>query len=221
MSIADSIRKLQKELPENVCLVAVSKFHNDESIMQAYDAGQRVFGESRVQEFISKKKTLPKDIIWHFIGHLQRNKVKDVILNASLIESVDSERLLQTIINESEKLKIKTRCLLQIHIAKEETKFGLTQVECENILSNPKYRKNKFIEINGLMAMATFTDDESVIKSEFKAMKDFFKSMKMKYFEGVDSFSVLSMGMSDDYMLAIECGSTNVRIGTSIFGVRS
>lgn len=220
MSIVENLNKVKKSIPKNVSLVAVSKFHPVEAITEAYNAGQRIFGESKMQELTAKQPELPKDIEWHFIGHLQRNKVKNIIPIVHTIHSVDSERLFDEIIKEAEKQKKQVRCFLQIHIAQETTKFGLTLNECENILSKYVANNNNFAYIGGLMGMATNSDDESLIKEEFALMKKIFDTIKEKYFKNDSRFSELSMGMSSDYPLAIEEGSTMIRVGSTIFGNR-
>lgn len=221
MSIVENLNKVKKSIPKNVSLVAVSKFHPVEAITEAYNAGQRIFGESKMQELTAKQPALPKDIEWHFIGHLQRNKVKSIIPIVHTIHSVDSERLFEEIIKEAEKQKKQMRCFLQIHIAQETTKYGLTLNECENILSKYVANNNNSAYIGGLMGMATNSDDENLIKQEFASMKKIFDTLKEKYLKNDSRFSELSMGMSSDYPLAIEEGSTMIRVGSTIFGNRS
>lgn len=209
MSIVENFNKVNSQLPEAVTLCAVSKFHPKECIEELYNIGHRIFAESRPQELLQKATTLPKDIEWHFIGHLQTNKVSIVVEHATLIESVDSQRLLNALSKEAIKQNKTIRVLLQLHIAKEEAKQGFTATEIEEILSSPAPEN---VEITGIMAMATYTSDEAQIKSEFLAAKTLFD----KY----PTFTTLSMGMSGDYPLAIECGANSVRIGSIIFGGR-
>lgn len=216
MSVAENLKKVQSSIPVGVTLVAVSKFKPEEDIMGAYKCGQRIFGESRVQELLCKYESLPKDIKWHFIGHLQTNKVKYIVPFISMIHSVDSIKLLEDINTQAEKNGRIIDCLLQIHISKEETKFGFTYDECVDALDTIKASGLKNVRIVGLMGMATNTDDMSIVKNEFKGLKDFYDSVRGAY----SSFSVLSMGMSHDYTVAIEEGSTMVRIGSRIFGER-
>lgn len=218
MSIAESIQKLKNEIPPQVTLIAVSKTKPVEAIMEAYNAGHKIFGENKVQEMAGKYEQLPKDIQWHLIGHLQSNKVKYIAPFVNLIHSVDSLKLLQEINKQGQKNERVIDCLLQVHIAKEETKFGLSFDEAEELLSPDQLRTLSHIRIRGLMGMATFTDDEQVIRSEFRSLSEFFKKMKAK----IDSsqFDTLSMGMSGDYRIAVEEGSTMIRVGSSIFGSR-
>ncbi|MGL4780671.1 MAG: YggS family pyridoxal phosphate-dependent enzyme [Bacteroidales bacterium] len=219
--IQDKIHSLKTELPEQVSLVAVSKFHPEESVMEAYQAGQRIFGESKVQELVPKAEHLPKDIEWHFIGHLQTNKIKYIIPFVSLIHSVDSFKLLNEINKEAQKKNRVVDCLLQFHIAEEETKFGLSPDEAKEFLSAGRLAELKNVRIVGVMGMATFSDDQHQVRKEFKSLKMIFDTLKKTYFEDKEYFKQISMGMSDDYTIAIEEGSTLVRIGSSIFGVRN
>ncbi|MGL5637527.1 MAG: YggS family pyridoxal phosphate-dependent enzyme [Bacteroidales bacterium] len=219
--IQDKIHSLKAELPEQVSLVAVSKFHPEESVMEAYQAGQRIFGESKVQELVPKAEHLPKDIEWHFIGHLQTNKIKYIIPFVSLIHSVDSFKLLKEINKEAQKKNRVIDCLLQFHIAEEETKFGLSLDEAKEFLSAGQLAELKNVRIVGVMGMATFSDDQQQIRKEFKSLKMIFDTLKKTYFGDKEYFKQISMGMSDDYTIAIEEGSTLVRIGSSIFGVRN
>ena len=219
MNIAQNIRRFHEIVPEGVEIVAVSKFHPAEMILEAYNAGQRNFGESRVQEFLEKVKILPEDIKWHFIGHLQTNKVKAVIGKTSLIESVDSVRLLDIINRESEKTGVVTDVLLQAHVAAEETKFGFFPEELIKYLQKGDYRNLKNIRIKGLMGMATNTDDEERIQKDFSALHDLFLEIR-KAFADLKDFEYLSMGMSDDWQIAVKEGSNLVRIGSAIFGNR-
>ncbi len=218
MSIEANIKSIKSELPPMTKLVAVSKFKPSTDIMEAYNAGQRDFAESRPQEFKEKAESLPKDIIWHFIGHIQTNKVKMVIPYASLIHSVDSVRLLREINKEGAKLDKEVNILLQFHIAKEESKQGFSMDDIDELMD--ELSACQFIKVNGVMGMATFTDDSSIVKDEFMVLKGIFNEMKSKYFEANQLFTEISMGMSQDYHIAIECGSTMVRIGSHIFGER-
>ncbi|MBQ8034136.1 MAG: YggS family pyridoxal phosphate-dependent enzyme [Bacteroidales bacterium] len=220
MSIAQEIIKINNELPSTVKLVAVSKFHPAESIEQAYGAGQRIFAESRPQELAAKAEILPKDIEWHFIGHLQTNKLKMVIPHATLIHSVDSRRLLLEINKYALNKGLKARCLLEMFIASEESKQGFSKEELLELMEELVKEPLKGVEICGLMGMASFTEDQQMIRSEFTRLSDTFKYIKEKYGSNFPEFKELSMGMSNDYPIAIECGSTLVRIGTRIFGSR-
>lgn len=220
MSISQNIVQLKASLPANVTLVAVSKFHPAAALEEAYNAGQRVFGESRAQELTAKQKVLPGDIEWHFIGPLQSNKVKDIAPFIHTIHSIDSLKLLQ----EVNKLALKNsrviRVLLEIHVAQEETKHGLSPDECRELLQNEQLAELRNIQICGLMGMATYTDDTTLIEQEFHTLYELFSELKSIYFKGNDNFAVLSMGMSHDYPIAIRQGSTMIRVGTSIFGER-
>lgn len=218
--IGKNILRFRELVPENVDIVAVSKFHPASMILSAYEAGQRLFGESRVQEFLQKEEELPKDIKWHFIGHLQTNKVKSIIGKTSLIESVDSERLLELINRESEKAGVVSDVLLQVHVAAEEAKFGFYSEELSIYMASGQWRTLKNVRIRGLMGMATNTDDEERIRNDFKALRDLYKAIKEQRLEGLEHFDSLSMGMSGDWALAVEEGSTIVRIGSAIFGER-
>ena len=214
MSIAENLKSIKKALPDNVTLVAVSKTKSTEDIMQAYQAGQRIFGENKVQEMTQKWEQLPKDIQWHMIGHLQRNKVKYMASFVNLIHGVDSLKLLKEIDKQGSKLNRVIPCLLQMRIAEEETKFGLDAAALQEILN---YGPLNSVKIAGLMGMATFTDDLSQIKREFQHLRQYFNKIR----ETLPDAEILSMGMSGDYQLAIEEGSTMVRIGSSIFGARN
>ena len=218
--IGKNILRFRELVPENVDIVAVSKFHPASMILSAYEAGQRLFGESRVQEFLQKEEELPKDIKWHFIGHLQTNKVKSIIGKTSLIESVDSERLLELINKESEKAGVVSEVLLQVHVAAEEAKFGFYPEELSAYIASAQWRTLKNVRIRGLMGMATNTDDEKRVRNDFKALRDLYKAIKEQRLEGLEYFDSLSMGMSGDWALAVEEGSTIVRIGSAIFGER-
>lgn len=220
MNITDNLKKIKDSLPVDVDLVAVSKFHPFERIKELYDAGHRIFGESRMQEISQKYNLLPNDIEWHFIGHLQRNKVKDIIPYTHTIHSVDSHRLHNEIVKQTEALEKEVRCLLQIHIADEDTKYGFSIEECKELLDKGEWKNNKFAYFGGVMGMATNTENEAQVRAEFKKLKSFFDELKQDYFENDDRFSVISMGMSGDYQIAVEEGSTMVRVGTTIFGER-
>ena len=221
MNIKENLENIRRELPEGVELVAVSKFHPASAVLEAYEAGQRYFGESRVQEFLEKKQELPSDIKWHFIGHLQTNKVKYLIGQIWLIESVDSERLLDLIDSLSEKAGIKTRVLLQIHVAKEETKFGFYPDEILDFFKEGKYKRLKSTQICGIMGMASNTDNEERVRDDFRRIAKIYEEVKEKYGRDLEGFGILSMGMSGDWKLAVREGSDMVRIGSAIFGERS
>lgn len=220
MSISQNIVQVKASLPANVTLVAVSKFHPAEALQEAYDAGQRVFGESRAQELTAKQKVLPGDIEWHFIGTLQSNKVKDIAPFIHTIHSIDSFRLLQEVNKQAAKNNRVIRVLLEIYVAQEDTKHGLTPDECRELLQNEQLAELGNIQICGLMGMATYTNDTAQIEQEFHLLHELFSEFKDLYFKGNDNFAVLSMGMSHDYSVAIRQGSTMIRIGTSIFGER-
>lgn len=220
MDIQANLKEVLTSLPTQVKLVAVSKFHPNESIEQAYRAGQRIFGESKVQELTGKYETLPKDIEWHFIGHLQTNKVKYIAPYIAMIHAVDSYKLLAEIDKQAAKNGRVIPCLLEIHIAQEESKYGFTFQECREMLEAGEWKNLTHICIAGLMGMATFTEDETEIKREFDSLKQFFNEIKQNYFADRDTFREISMGMSHDYPLAIEAGSTLVRVGSKIFGER-
>lgn len=220
MSIAENLHRITKTLPSGVKLAAVSKTHSVEEIMEAYQTGQRCFAENKAQELSAKQPLLPSDIEWHFIGHLQSNKVKYIAPFVSLIHSVDSLKLLQVIDKEASKNGRTISCLLQFHIAEEDTKFGLDIEEAEEILESKAYRELKNISIAGIMGMATFTDDYDQVRREFRHLKAIFDQLKGKYFAHDPAFREISMGMSDDYEIAVSEGSTLVRIGSSIFGAR-
>ncbi len=217
MSIKENLEKIKSSLPEHVILVAVSKTKPERDLQEAYDAGQRIMGENKVQEMVDKWESLPKDIQWHMIGHVQRNKVKYMIDFVALIHGVDSFRLLKEINKRAKKVDRTVDCLLQIHIAEEDTKFGLDNKELHEIVASEEFQKFKNITIKGLMGMATFTDDKDQVRREFKQLKSIFDELKTK----LPEINILSMGMSGDYKIAIEEGSTMVRIGSSIFGARN
>ncbi|MCH5214748.1 MAG: YggS family pyridoxal phosphate-dependent enzyme [Muribaculaceae bacterium] len=220
MSIAENLKRIKADLPEGVRLVAVSKFQPVEAVKAAYDAGQRLFGESRVQELVAKIPQLPGDIEWHFIGHLQTNKVKQIIGKTALIESVDSRRLLDAIDDESRRQDVVTKVLLEVHVASEETKSGFTPGEIESYFESREFETLTNVHISGLMAMATNTDDESRVREDFAAVARLFKRVKEICGEELRGFDTLSMGMSGDWELAVAEGSNMVRIGTAIFGER-
>ena len=218
--IKNNLDKILSELPSNVQLVAISKTKTPEEILSLYNAGQRVFGESKAQELAPKYEKLPKDIKWHMVGHLQRNKVKYLAPFVEMIQSVDSLRLLNEINKQALKNKRVVKCLLQIHIAEEESKFGLSEEEVCQLLESDDFRQMENVSICGLMGMATFTDDEDQVRKEFKVLKKLHDELKAKYFKDNDNFSEVSMGMTSDYKIAAEEGSTMVRIGTALFGER-
>ena len=220
MSIANNLNQIRKQLPENVTLVAVSKTKPVSDLMQAYEAGQRIFGENKIQEMTEKWEQMPKDIQWHMIGHVQSNKVKYMAPYVALIHGVDSWKLLVEINKQAAKNNRVISCLLQMHIATEETKFGLYEEELHEILHHPELEKLTNVCIQGLMGMATFTEEEAKLKSEFRYLNELFIKYKTIQKSNLD-FQTLSMGMSGDYLIAISCGSNMVRIGSSIFGVRS
>ena len=221
MSIQAQIIKINNELPSTVKLVAVSKFNPAEAIQQAYEAGQRIFGESRPQELFQKVSILPDDIQWHFIGHLQTNKLKMVLPYVALVHSVDSERLLQEINKYALKNNLKVRCLLEVFIAQEESKQGFSKDELFSLLDKLHREPMDGVEICGLMGMASFVEDRAQIAAEFDQLKAIFDQAREKYISTLPNFKELSMGMSGDYDIAVEKGSTLVRIGTSIFGARN
>ena len=217
MSVKDNLTKITSELPEGVTLVAVSKTKPNEDILEAYEAGQRIFGENKVQEMVQKWEDLPKDIEWHMIGHVQRNKVKYMAEFVSLIHGVDSPRLLKEINKQAKKHDRVIPCLLQIHIAEEDTKFGLDEKELNELVDSDEFKTMEHIKIVGLMGMATFTEAMDQVRREFAQLKSLYDHLKAK----LTDINILSMGMSGDYTVAIEEGSTMVRIGSSIFGARN
>ena len=219
MSISKNLNNIKSQLPEHVTLVAVSKTKPVADLMKAYDAGQRIFGENKIQEMTDKREVMPKDIEWHMIGHVQTNKVKYMAPYVSLIHGVDSLKLLQEINKQAAKNNRVIDCLLQVYIAEEESKFGLDEQELEEILSSTEFKQLKNIRVVGLMGMATFTENQNQIEKEFKHLKTIFDKSKTLNSEHCQ-LNTLSMGMSGDYQLAISCGSTMVRIGSSIFGSR-
>ena len=218
--IATNIDLLKSRLPESVKLIAVSKTKPVSDILTAYNSGQRYFGENRVQELLNKKEQLPVDIEWHLIGHLQSNKVKAIVPFISLIQSVDSYRLLSTVNSEASKINRVVDCLFQIHIATEETKFGFSMKELGEIVESQEFMNMKFVRICGVMGMATYTSDSGQIRKEFCYLANCFNSLKNKYLAGSLHFKEISMGMSGDYEIALKEGSTIVRIGSLIFGER-
>ncbi len=220
MNIREKIVEIKKQIPEGVTLVAVSKTKPIEDIMQAYDEGQRVFGENKAQEMKEKQALLPKDIQWHMLGHLQENKVKYIVPFVSLIHSVDSLKILQAINKRAIICERVVDCLLEIDISHEETKFGLSKEELYNLLSSPEYEQMKNIRVCGLMGIGSITDDNSKTREEFRGLRALYSEIKDKFFAGKDYFRHVSMGMSGDYDIAIEEGSTIVRIGSKIFGER-
>jgi len=220
--IAENLKRIKTKLPETVCLVAVSKTKPNEAILEAYEAGQRIFGENKIQEMTDKYEALPKDIEWHMIGHVQRNKVKYMAPFVSLIHAVDSLRLLTEINKQAERNNRVISCLLQLFIADEETKFGLSEEELMELLNSDEFKALNHIKIKGLMGMATFTDNQEQVKQEFTTLQHIFEKVNQSFnhLPNVDC-DTLSMGMSNDYTLAIACGSTMVRIGSTIFGERN
>lgn len=214
------LHQVLNELPQGVRLVAISKYHPNEYIEAAYAEGQRVFGESREQELRLKYEALPKDIEWHFIGHLQTNKVKSIVPYVSMIESVDSMKLLREINRQAEKCGRNVKVLLELHIAEESTKYGLTPAACRDLLASGEWREMANVSICGIMMMASFVDDMEQVRREMQAAADFFDEVKAKYFATDEAFCERSWGMSEDYRIAIATRSTMVRIGTTIFGPR-
>lgn len=218
--ISDQIKIITETLPDGVELVAVSKFHPVEALKEAYDAGQRIFGESRVQEISQKRLLMPDDVQWHFIGHLQTNKVRQLVPYVSLIHSVDSIKLLESINAESARIGKVVDVLLQLHVAQEETKFGFTCEDCVDLVDKGVLDRLPNVRVCGVMGMATNTDDMGKVREEFKSIKNVFDTLKQRYFADNPYFKEISMGMSDDFHIAMEEGSTLVRIGTTIFGSR-
>jgi len=220
MNIEENLNKIIKDIPGRVKLVAVSKYKSVELILEAYQAGQRVFGENKAQEMSGKYPLLPKDIEWHFIGHMQTNKVKYIAPFVELIHSVDSLKLLKEINKQALKNKRTINCLLQFHIADEETKFGFNLPEAEEMLDGNEFSELRNIKLCGVMGMATFTENEAQVRKEFIQLRHYFEKIKQHYFSDDEQFKEISMGMSGDFKIAIEEGSTLVRIGTAIFGDR-
>lgn len=219
-TIQERIKHITATIPTNVRLVAVSKYQPEEYILDAYSAGQRIFGESHAQELRLKHEHLPKDIKWHFIGHLQTNKIKYIAPFIAMIHSVDSFRLLEEINKQAAKAQRTIPCLIQVHIAQEETKFGFTPEECVEFFAQKEWQQFKHIKIKGLMCMASNTEDEDRIKNEFRSVHELFLHIKNNLLDDKDDFTECSWGMSDDYPIAIDEGSTLVRIGSLIFGER-
>ena len=221
MNITENITRLKASLPAGVTLVAVSKFHPVEALQEAYNAGQRVFGESRAQELTAKQKVLPSDIEWHFIGHLQTNKIKYMIPYVAMIHGIDSYKLLAEVNKQAVKAGRTVNCLLQIHVAQEETKFGFSPEECKEMLNVGEWKELTHVRICGLMGMASNTDCIEQINREFCSLNRLFNEIKTTWFTHSDTFCELSMGMSHDYHEAIAAGSTLVRVGSKIFGERN
>ena len=220
MSIAQNLEAIRRQLPAGVRLVAVSKTHPVEALMQAYDAGQRVFGENKVQEMRQKQQAMPADVEWHMIGHLQTNKVRQVVPFVVAIHSVDSQRLLETINAEAQKCGRVVDCLLQLHIAQESTKFGFTDAELRDMLATGVLAQLQYVRVVGLMGMASLTDNREQILAEFQHLRSMFDELRHTHFAGAEHFCELSMGMSHDFPIAVEAGSTMVRVGSLIFGQR-
>ncbi len=218
--IKENLNNVRSTIPENVTLIAVSKTKPVSDLQEAYDAGQRIFGENKALEMRDKYQELPKDIQWHFIGHLQTNKIKYIAPFVTLIHSIDSTSLLEAVNKEAAKNNRVIDCLLQFHIAQEETKFGLDMEEAKTMIESDNFKNLNNVRIVGVMGMATFTDDENQVRNEFKTLKNIFDTLKENYFKD-DSFKEISMGMSDDYPIAIEEGATMVRVGSKIFGARN
>ena len=218
--VKDNLRRIAATLPSGVRLVAISKYHPADYIMEAYAEGQRIFGESHEQELARKVEELPKDIEWHFIGHLQTNKVRHIVPYISMIEAVDSLRLLREIEKQAARCDRVIKVLLELHIAEEATKYGLTPDDCRRLLNDGEWRTMSHVKICGLMMMASLTDDEEQIAKEFQVAADLFDELKQKHFADDPAFCERSWGMSDDYPIAVRHGSTMVRIGTAIFGPR-
>jgi len=219
-SIADNIRLIEQQLPENTRLVAVSKYHPVEMLQQAYDAGQRIFGENHVQELVAKAPLLPADIQWHMIGHLQTNKVRALMPHVAMIQSIDSVKLLRTVEKEAARIDRNVDVLLQLHVAREETKTGFATGELLAALAVGDLDNMPHVTVRGLMAMATNTDDRAQIEREFQLVNDTFRLIKDEFYAEHDEFDQISMGMSDDWPLAVKHGATLVRVGSAIFGPR-
>lgn len=218
--IAENIKRITSSLPNGVRLVAVSKFNPVESIEEAYSVGQRLFGESHAKELVPKAQALPKDIQWHFIGHLQTNKVKYIVPYVACIESVDSLKLLKEIDKQAAKCGRMVNCLLQFHVAQEETKFGFTLDECREMLRSPEFEALRNVRIAGVMGMASITDNDAQVEREFREVAGIFATLKQEFFNTNETFSEISMGMTHDYPIAIKCGATLIRVGSGIFGER-
>ena len=220
MSIAQNIERITAQLPQGVKLVAVSKFHPIERLQEAYAAGQRIFGENRAQELAAKAPQMPSDVEWHFIGHLQKNKVRMIMPWASTIQSIDSTELIQLVNKEAARIDRHVNVLLQLHVAKEQTKSGFTVEEVLKAASEGAFSNLSNVTITGMMAMATFTSDMEQVASEFEQVHDTFVKLRDNYFAGDERFKEISMGMSNDWPIAVQHGATLVRIGTDIFGQR-
>lgn len=218
--IAENIKRITSSLPNGVRLVAVSKFNPVESIEEAYSVGQRLFGESHAQELVPKAQALPKDIKWHFIGHLQTNKVKYIVPYVACIESVDSLKLLKEIDKQAAKCGRVVNCMLQFHVAQEETKFGFTLDECREMLRSPEFEALRNVRIAGVMGMASITDNDAQVEREFREVAGIFATLKQEFFNTNETFREISMGMTHDYPIAIKCGATLIRVGSGIFGER-
>ncbi|PID88362.1 MAG: YggS family pyridoxal phosphate-dependent enzyme [Bacteroidia bacterium] len=221
MSIVEKLNQIKSSIPGHVRLIAVSKTHPQEMILEAYEAGQRIFGENKVQELCEKQKVLPPDIEWHYIGHLQRNKVKFIVPFVSLIHAVDSLRLLAKINQEAKKCNRIVRCLLQFHIAEEGTKFGMSFEEAKALLQSEEYKSMNNTQLCGVMGMATRTQNKKQISKEFAHLQSYFEKLKSDFFADDPNFTEISSGMSSDYFSAIEKGSTLIRVGSKIFGERT
>ena len=219
--IASNIQTIKEKLASNVTLIAVSKFQSVETILEAYRAGQRHFGENRPQEFAAKYDQLPQDIVWHLIGHLQTNKVKMAVGKATLIHSIDSDRLLWAVEKEALKQGIIQNCLLEFHIAMEESKSGFSYDEAFTLITSPEFHNLKAVKICGIMGMASFVADEQQIRAEFRTLKNYFDQIKQTFFANDPEFCHLSMGMSGDWPIAVAEGSTMIRVGSQIFGSRN
>lgn len=220
MTISENLQYIHSQLPDGVQLIAVSKTKGVDVIREAYDSGQRHFGENKVQELLAKYQQLPDDVHWHFIGHLQTNKVSQIAPFISLIHGVDSLKLLRVINREAERCNRIIPVLLEFHIAKEESKFGLSWEAAEEMLKNPETFQMRNVLISGVMGMATFTEEQEIVRSEFEQLAIYFRTLKEQYFQGQQHFCEISMGMSDDFPIAVQSGSTMVRIGGKIFGSR-
>ena len=220
MNIKENLEKLHKEVPANIKIIVVSKTQTIDDIIEVYRHGHRLFGENKAQELLMKQPLLPSDIEWHFIGHLQTNKVRQIAPFIDTIQSIDSFKLLQSVNQEAEKCNRSIKCLLQFHIATEETKFGLDLEEALDLLKFLKKEKMTNVRIIGVMGMASYTEDRALIRNEFQSLNKYYQHLKSEFFSGDQDFKEISIGMSGDYQLAIEEGSTMVRIGTAIFGER-
>ena len=221
MSVADNLASVRSTLPEGVELVAISKYHPKEMIEEAYAAGQRLFGENHILEMAAKADVLPKDIRWHFTGHVQTNKIKYMASFVDTVQSVDSLRLLRELDKHAARHDRVIKCLLQLHVAQEETKFGLTPDECLSLLRSGEWRELAHVSIDGLMAMASNTPDVEQVRREFRLVRQFFLSVKEEFFAGAPHFCILSEGMTQDYPIAVAEGANMVRVGSAIFGERS